>query len=109
MSEKLMSELMSELAQRPVVHIGMGRMVRTLGPWSNGHEEQCAVVTHVYGAGIPGCKVNLHVFVDLAQPLICEDVPWYPSRAHAEQALAADAEKANIIGGAVCCYYPDRE
>lgn len=83
-------------------------MVTTLGPWTNGHDEQCAIVTHVYGTGLPGDLVNLHVFVDLAPTLIATEVPWYPTRADAEAALAANADKANMTGSAVVCYFPDR-
>jgi hypothetical protein len=108
MSKELMDGLMQELQQVSVKQITRGRIVTTLGPWSNGHEEQCAIVTHVYGSGFPGDKVNLFIFVDLSQPLIVEDIPWYPSRREAEQALAANAEKANLTGGAVCCYFPAR-
>lgn len=108
MSADVISELMAQLSVPAVQTITRGRTVITLGPWSNGHEEQVAIVTHVYGSGLPGGMVNLFVMVDLSQPLICEEIPWYPTRRDAEQALAANAEKANIIGGAVCCYFPER-
>lgn len=88
--------------------ISRGRDVITLGPWSNGHEEQCAKVTHVYGDGLPGDVVNLFVFVDCGQPQLVDRVPWYPTRAEAVQALNASPEMANITGSAVCCYFPDR-
>lgn len=107
-AENLIEQLRDQLHVAPAHRISRGRMVTTLGPWSNGHEEQCALVTHVYGTGLPGDMVNLFVFVDLAQPQVVEMIPWYPSRAEAEQALAANAEKANITGGAVCCYFPAR-
>lgn len=92
----------------PTVHARLGMPVTTLGPWSNGHDEQTAVITHVYGDGLPGDLVNLFIFVDLGQPLVTEMIPWFPTRRAAEQALAADPEKANITGGAVCCYLPNK-
>lgn len=108
MSQALEAALKQQLAVLHQPVISRGRIVTTLGPWTNGHDEQCAIVTHVYGTGLPGDLVNLHVFVDLGDTIIAAEVPWYPSRAAAEQALAANAEKANITGGAVVCYFPDR-
>jgi len=107
-SEALTEALARQLQALRQPTVSRGRTVVTLGPWTNGHDEQVAIVTHVYGCGLPGDLVNLHVFVDLAETLIASEVPWYPTRADAEQALAANAEKANITGGAVCCYFPDR-
>lgn len=106
--DAVIQHLEQTLATPDTPQITRGRSVIALGPWSNGHEEQAAVITNVYGSGLPGDLVNLFVFVDLGQPLVLEGVPWYPSRAVAEQALAANTETANIIGGAVCCYFPDR-
>lgn len=88
--------------------VTQGRIVRTQGPWSNGHGEQAAMVTHVYGDGsVSPTLVNLHVFVDLGQPMIANEVPWYESRNHAIAALAADLTKQN--GGANACWFPERD
>lgn len=93
-----------------VVRITRGRMVHTFGPWSNGHHEQCAIVTHVHGQGIaPGTLVNLHVFVDEGASLIVSEVPWYETRAEAERVMQANAESVAQMGGAVICFYPDKE
>lgn len=91
-------------AKRPCV--SRGRMVHTNGPWSNGHEEQCAIVTNVLGEGVAsGSIVNLHVFIDADQPMIATGVPWYPTR---EEALASLLPDRNPVGGPEVCWFPDR-
>lgn len=93
-----------------VPRIRLGQMVHTFGPWSNGHHEQCAIVTHVLGEGVaPGTLVNLHVFVDEGMSLIVREVQWYATRAEAEQAMVANAESVAQMGGAVVCFFPDME
>jgi hypothetical protein len=88
-----------------VTRITRGQMVHTFGPWSNGHHEQCAIVTHVWGDGsAPGTLVNLHVFVDEGASLITSEVPWYPTRAEAEASMQANAESVASMGGAVVCF-----
>lgn len=84
-----------------------GRTVEAYGPWSNGHMEQAAVVTHVYGEGDePGVLVNLYVMVDADAPMVCVEIPFYPSRQHALAAMATGEAKHN--GGAVVAYWPER-
>lgn len=87
----------------PPQGVRRGGVVITQGPWSHGHDEQCAIVTHVWGDGaVPGILVNLHVFVDEGESLICSGVPWYPTRA---QALAAVYPLAGqVMGGPVVCW-----
>lgn len=85
-----------------------GRIVKTYGPSSNGHQEQVAIVTHVYGDGEAyATLVNLHVFTDLGEPLIAAEVRFYQSQQHAIAALAVGEIEAN--GGAIACWLPERE
>lgn len=95
---------LSPAAPTPAVHIRRGAMVEVLGPWSNGHTEQIGLVTWVYGDGLPGDRVNLHVFVDEDQPLIASRVVWYPTRLEAEQATRAQPEQTDIVGAPAACY-----
>lgn len=82
-----------------------GRIVTTLGPWSNGHQEQCAIVTNVYGDGdVAGTPVNLHIFVDEGMDLMQSGVPWYPTR----EAAAAALDTAQLSAGARACWFPER-
>lgn len=105
------TEEMMKLLQAPVAAarrpcVSRGRMVHTNGPWSNGHEEQCAIVTNVLGEGVaPGSIVNLHVFIDADQSMIATGVPWYPTR---EEALASLLPDRNPVGGPEVCWFPDR-
>lgn len=69
-----------------------GDTVETWGPHSNGHMEQVAIVTHVYGQGDEaGVPVNLMLMQDLGTPMVAAEVPCYPSRQHAIAALGAQA------------------
>ena len=77
-----------------------GSIVIAHGPWSNGHDEQAAIVTHVWGLERPGALVNLHVFTDLSDPLIVSEVPWYPSRESAMRALG----DSHFDGGPRVCW-----
>lgn len=96
------------LASAPVVRVTRGRMVEVLGPWSNGHTEQVGIVTHVYGEGLPGDRVNLHVFVDESDTLIASRVPWYPTKRDAEESTRALPEHSDIVGAPQACYFPER-
>jgi hypothetical protein len=91
-----------------MTRVRRGDTVTTYGPWSNGHMEQVAIVTHVYGYGDEdSVLVNLHVFVDLGQPLITHEVPFHRSRMHALAAMAAHEAIANA--GAVTCWPRESE
>jgi hypothetical protein len=88
--------------------VSRGRIVHTLGPWSNGHSEQAAIVTHVHGDGeMAGELVNLTIFVDEGMPLIQGGVPWFPTR---EVALATlQATQNSLVPGARACWFPERD
>jgi hypothetical protein len=80
-----------------------GDIVNTWGPHSNGHMEQVALVTNVYGEGDEaGVPVNLHVFVDLGGYMLAGEVPFYQSRQHAIAALYGDTGPSS--GGAVVAW-----
>lgn len=89
--------------QRPVVR--RGRIVITWGPWSNGHEEQCAIVTNVYGKGE---MVNLQIFVDEGAPVLANEVPFFNTKADAMAAMQT-TEAGVAANSGLCAYYPDRE
>lgn len=80
-----------------------GAIVMTYGPWSNGHQEQTAIVTHVYGQGLTGSLVNLHVFMDEGMSLVESAVPWYPTLAEGLALLQSSSHRA----GARFCYFPE--
>jgi hypothetical protein len=69
--------------------------------------EQAAFVTHVYGEGDEAAvPVNLVIMLDLGNPMIAGEVPFYPSRQHAMAALA----RAGISnGGAQVCWPRETE
>lgn len=91
-----------------IERVSMGRIVRTNGPWSNGHVEQCALVTHVYGDGLaPGTPVNLHVFIDMDQSIPVTEVPWYPTREAAMQSIAAHENVSSHCPDV--CWFPERD
>lgn len=93
---------------KPLPRVSLGRIVRTNGPWSNGHVEQCALVTHVYGDGLaPGTPVNLHVFIDMDQSIPVTEVPWYPTREAAMQSIAAHENVSSHLPDV--CWFPERD
>jgi hypothetical protein len=82
--------------------IARGDVVLTEGPWSAGHSEQCALVTHVYGQGDePGVLVNLYVFIDQGMPMVFTEVPFFPSR---DDGIAAQSAHGTATVGAKFCY-----
>jgi hypothetical protein len=98
---------MRQTRAEPLPRVSRGRIVHTDGPWSNGHEEQCALVTHVYGDGyVPGTPVNLHVFIDMDQSIPVGHVPWYPTREAAMAALAGGELPAHSPR---VCWFPARD
>jgi hypothetical protein len=82
--------------------VARGQIVMTHGPWSNGHQEQTAIVTHVYGQGVTGSLVNLHVFMDEGMSLVESAVPWYPTLAEGLERVQLSSQRA----GARFCYFP---
>lgn len=89
----------------PPAQVKRRDLVTTYGPWSNGHDEQCAIVTHVQGEGVaPGTFVNLHVFVDEGPSMIASEVPWFATRAEAEQAMTASQDSFSNAGPKVCYF-----
>jgi hypothetical protein len=107
MTRLLLEDLISDtpyVSPAATVTVKRGDMVEVLGPWSNGHTEQIAIVTHVYGTGLPGDRVNLHVFVDEGDTLIASRVSFYPTRKEAEQATQALPEFTDIVGAPSACY-----
>jgi hypothetical protein len=100
-----LDEVMAELKRtlRPERRVRRGNLVTTFGPWSNGHDEQCAIVTHVdsHEGNIPGVGVNLQVFVDEGPMMLASLVPWYPSR---PEALEAARGMTGTIGGPKVCW-----
>lgn len=84
-----------------------GSLVETWGPHSNGHMEQVALVTHVYGEGDEaGVPVNLYVYVDLGGGMIATEVPYFPTRQRAMAALAMATlmSPGSSNGGAQVCW-----
>lgn len=102
--EQIEQQKQQRLRQMP--RVSHGRIVHTNGPWSNGHQEQCAIVTNVMGDGVaPGSFVNLHVFIDADQSITVTHVPWFPTR---EAALASLLPDRNPVGGPEVCWFPDQ-
>lgn len=96
-------------AAPPLQRVTRGRMVHTFGPWSNGHDEQCAIVTHVRGDGdAPGTLVNLHVFVDDGPSMLAISVPWFATRAEAVASMVPN-DAAMPEPGPRVCWFPDRD
>lgn len=84
------------------MRVRRGDIVETWGPHANGHMEQVAHVTHVYGEGDErGVPVNLLVLIDLVGPMVASEVPCYPTRQHAMAALVAHSLSN---GGAQVCW-----
>lgn len=83
--------------------VRMGETVHVWGPWSNGHDEQCAIVTHAHGNGQ---MVNIFVLVDEGAPMQASEVPFFITRAAAMQYLI-DAQVTRNIGGPIVAYYPE--
>jgi hypothetical protein len=82
--------------------IKRGMTVLTEGPWSAGHTQQCAIVTHVYGEGDEtGVLVNLYVFIDQSNPMIFTEIPFYRTRL---EGLAAQTQHGAANFGAKFCY-----
>lgn len=100
-----LDEVMRELkaALTPDKQVKRGDIVSTFGPWSNGHDEQCAIVTHVdsHDGSIAGVCVNLQVFVDEGPIMLASLVPWYPNRF---DAIAASQYLTGTIGGPKVCW-----
>lgn len=84
-------------------HVRQGQTVQVWGPWSNGHDEQAAMVTQVHGIGH---LVNLFIFVDAGEPMIATEVPFYPTRALAMDAMMKNGTPMNL-GGPQVAYFHD--
>jgi hypothetical protein len=83
--------------------VKMGDTVHVWGPWSNGHDEQAAIVTHTHGNGQ---HVNLFVLVDEGAPMSANQVPFFITRAAAMQYMT-DAQAVTNTGGPVVAYFPE--
>jgi hypothetical protein len=99
--DEVIRQLKADLKPRRVVR--RGQIVNVFGPWSNGHDEQCAIVTHVdsHDGSIIGVGVNLQVFVDEGPMMLASLVPWFPSRT---EALEAARGMSGTIGGPKVCW-----
>lgn len=86
-----------------MIRVKRGAIVLTRGPWSNGHEEQVAVITNVRGGGFSGDLVNLHLFIDLSDvAMVYEDVPWFATYAEAQARMLATPGIIGDGGPMVC-------
>jgi hypothetical protein len=103
-SDQLRHAINAGRDQPQKMRVTMGRIVHVWGPWSNGHDEQSAIVTHAHGNGE---MVNVFVFVDEGAPMQASEIPFYPTRAEAIAAMAAAQTGANI-GGPLVAYFPDK-
>lgn len=102
--EAVAAKLRRELADDAQVRlVRMGETVHVWGPWSNGHDEQAAIVTHAHGNGQ---HVNLFVLVDEGAPMSANQVPFFITRAAAMQYMT-EAQVTTNIGGPVVAYFPE--